>query len=180
MMDLKKETNQNMEKQAVRFMMQKSTNIVHDKTCKLIKETEESDLVGLTQLEKYYLMCPKCQKTAMIRNAIKDDDNLSWYIDFFNHANYGVRNVKGFIYLKNVELSKISNLSLKLKHRTDSWIVSYVKRNRYYLFHNDYVVTHAHNRHIVLGKFHLQAKDPMRLKDAFRYIALYDWAEIHS
>ena len=169
-----------MEEQAVRFVMQTSTNIVHDKTCKLIQETDESDLVGLVKLEKSYSMCKKCGKTAMIRNAIKDDDNLSWYIDFFNEANYGFGNVKGFIFLRNVELSRASDLSLKLKCGTDSWIVSYVKRNRYYLYHNDYIVTRAHNRHILPGKFHLQAKDPMRLKDAFRYIALYDWAKIHS
>ena len=160
---------------SIRFVGQKSTHIVHDKTYARVKEISEDDIVGLDELDKSMQICTRCQKKVYIRNAIKDDENFAWYVDFFDRANYGKSHMKGFIYLKRVELAKISNKALKLKYKDDTWIVIYEKRNRYYLFHNDYIATSVDDRCIIPGKYHYQMKDPMRLKDAFRYIALYDW-----
>lgn len=159
----------------VRFVGDRMTNIIHDRLCVKINEISENDMINFSELDKSMIICKTCQRKIYIRNAIKDDDNFLWYLEFFDKANYGTNNLKGFIYMQEVELLKISDIELQIKYKDDTWRVAYVKRNRYNLFHNNYIATSVYDRQIIPEKFHSQRKEPMRLKDSFRYIAMYDW-----
>ncbi len=159
----------------IRYIGDSTTNVMHDKLCIKVDEIPESDRITLNELDKTMKICHNCRRKIYIRNAIKDDDNFSWYLDFFDAANYGTSRLRGFIYMRGVELLKISDIELQIKYKEDTWIAVYVKRNRYKLFHNSYVFTSKYDRRIIPGKFHVQKKDPMRLTDLLRYIAMYDW-----
>jgi len=158
-----------------RFIGQKSTNMIHDSLCTSVNRIPEDDIVTLKKLDKSMTICKKCQRKIYIRNAIKDDENFSWYLNFFDTANYGTNQLKGFIYSFGVEMLKLSDTELLLKCKDDTWIVAYVKYNRYKLFHNNYIATSVKDRCILHGEFHSQKEVPLRLKDLFKYIAMYDW-----
>lgn len=159
----------------VRFIGDKVTNTLHDKLCLKVSDISKNNLILLNELDKNMLLCKSCQRKVFIREAIKDDENFSWYMNLFDTANYRTSELKGFIYMKGVKLYRISDIELQIKYKEDTWIASCIKRNKYKLFHNSYVFTSMYDRRIIPGKFHIQKKDPMRLRDLLRYIAMYDW-----
>ena len=77
--------------------------------------------------------------------------------------------------MRGVELLKLSEMELQVKYNDDTWIIVYVRNNRYNLLHNDYIATSVTERYILPGKFHSQKEVPLRMKDLFKYIAMYDW-----
>ena len=164
-----------MDSNDIRYIGQKSTNILHDKLCVKVEKIPEEDAIGLNTLDKSMRLCERCQRKIFVRNAIKDDDNFAWYLNFFDEGKYSTNEMKGFIYKYGVQFLRLSETEMQVKYNDDTWKIAYVKNNRYDLFHNNYFIVSDSIRKVLTDKFHMQTKTPTRLKDLFKYIALYDW-----
>lgn len=168
-----------MENTKICFIGDKGTNTLHDGLCIMVDSIPEGDKVLLDKIDENMTLCERCRRKIFIRSAIQgDSDNFLWYLDFFDKALLRTEEIRGFIYLCGVRLKKLSDTELQVKYKEDTWIIVYVKRNRYNLLHNNYLVVSETERRICPG-FHSQKEVPLRMRDLLKYIARYEW-KAHS
>lgn len=157
-----------------RFVIDKNTNTIHDILCNKVPKIPGEAIECAEEVDETLTICKSCQRKLYVRSAIKDDENFQWYLDFFDEGPLSTNQIKGSLFKYKAELKKLSNTELQVKYNEDTWIFQYVKRNRYNLFHNDYIVVSDTERKI-LPSFHRQKAVPLRLKDLMRFIAVYEW-----
>lgn len=165
-----------MDKELVRFVGDRSTNIIHDRLCNKANSISERDVILLNELDDNMEVCKSCLRKIIIRNAIKDDENFMWYLSFLDEGPLSTNSMKGSFFKYGVELLKLSETELLIKYKEDKWILKYIRRNRYDLFHNDYKVISNEER-IILPTFHRQKEVPLRMKDLIKFIVMYEWKD---
>ena len=147
-----------------RFFYDKLKNTIHDRQCYLLNTIRDAAIEPVLSLSPKYMsnkqLCPRCMRTAAIRNSLQgrnrtSTDQLRCLSHFFNQINASTTDLaRLFIYERGTSEYLAQNC-VELHVHEDTWrIIS--KNGQLQLQHNNYKMNDDHTRTFTDG-FHIQS-----------------------
>ena len=163
-----------------KFFKLLTDNSIHDKTCKLLQEHPDRDILCLNEYDEKLPQCRACATKAYLRVGAKDLKNYKRYCTFFDKTFLSAKVLRD-MYITNRMTTSIFENTLTIKYKEDTWrIISLDNDGNVQLRHNNYKRLADGTRQFV-GGYHIQNKycKRMKIRPALLAIKSYDY-KLHS
>lgn len=160
-------------------------NVIHEKTCSLVKKLWMDEWEFKADYEKSAIRCPQCALRAYIRAGAKDIKQYDQYVNLFEKMGI-TEELARKMYIVLGFKTKLSNMNIEganhsgnlqnavtIWHKEDTWKIGAVLKNRVRLEHNNYIARPNKTREFVKG-FHVQ-RDELFVTSAIKIIDEYQY-----
>ena len=161
----------------VLFMLDKKTNVLHDKSCKELDNVPFEDLeVFRGELFEEHRFCRNCRDRLHIRLACGDDfKHYSLYKRFFSDGGLSEVDIEYYITQYDFNMSFAGPNILQVKVNDDTWQIRKNSNKNYTLLHNNYSIADSGQRLIGnIKNFHVQCQGKS-LEKIFDRICSYSY-----
>lgn len=156
------------------------TNIIHDKTCQLLKSKSDYELMPKSEYDSSLKQCKECALKAYLRIKANGMKDYNAYETFFKRAKVDDNQLRSMYVDKGMETRIHANV-MTVWFRKDTWqIISLDKDGHVQLKHNNYQALKNNERRFT-GGFHVQNAECncTNFQKAFGYIKNYKYSD-HS
>jgi hypothetical protein len=157
------------------YFYSKLGGYVHDRSCELLREICNEDLVASAELPAGRNYCPKCLRTILIRKACAPN---SKEIPVCNHflTQYGIKtnHLMKFVEEDYLKFHAKTLDEMTVIGKEDTWKIIVTPQKTLQLWHNNYIRTSPTERYMTDG-FHNQGLEQGNLKYFLNYIGIYSW-----
>ena len=129
-----------MDKPSNRFAYSMEKRVLHDRDCPCVDHIKDDEFNMSESLIFGMPICPQCEKQALIRSAIGNDQKkIKAYVGLLKRLNAKKDDLRTLIIENKAKLLSVSKDCITVKVRDDEWLfVKGEKENE--LFHNNYKV----------------------------------------
>lgn len=174
--DSKRRRDSLMSNQRMKFAISKASGLIHDRDCPLARKIKNGNYDMLETLPTNHKLCSQCQRMVYIRNG------LAWELQKYAGAAKKLLDrgyplspeLKTLFFDARAEIYRVEQDSVYIKAKEDRWRIEPVRKNSYWLYHNNYVVGRNAER-IFRGDFHPQFSTPVRFATIVECIVGYTW-----
>lgn len=165
-----------MDRPAMRYAFSIKKGIAHDRDCSYVSDIRDEDFDMRSCYPEEGISCPECQKIALLRSAISDNEQSKVGIchHLLSEQLATMTDLKQLILTEKAKISDISPESIKVHVGEDSWKILFTSKGLR-LMHNNYYVTDRLSR-VFTKEFHIQ--NDSGIHTIHHYIAImtgYSW-----
>lgn len=163
----RKERQRILSSEKVRFIREKDRNIIHDKSCRRVRDLPADCMVPMENYDVSCGICPVCAMKAYIRCGAKDFDQYEEYVKLFQimgisestarkmYTELGFKSKLSHMKLDGMPYANVLNNAVTVWYREDTWRIGAVRKGRVRLEHNNYRPLGNGKREFTSG-FHIQ------------------------
>lgn len=129
-----------LDKPSNRFAYSMEQRVLHDRDCPCVAHIKDNEFNMSESLIFGMPLCPQCEKQALIRSAIGNDQKkINAYVGLLKRIKARKEDLRTLIIENKAKLLSVSKDSITVKVRDDEWLFVNGERENE-LFHNNYKV----------------------------------------
>lgn len=161
-----------------KFVLVKSTQMLHDKDCHYVSRVKYYEEVNSIDEQQEIRFCKKCYRKAVLRNGVTDFSNYDVYNDFFEKNGVDER-ILFDLFVRNHARATVLSNAIRIQCKEDTWKLNLSSYSgNIILEHNNYVRSMFGNRYMDKG-FHRQKIKAKTVSGALKYVMTYDYEKGH-
>lgn len=165
-----------MDNKKLVYVFSDDNDIVHDKSCPLIKNIADADFRAAAELPEGRVLCTECKRRMYIRRGCGDDFKCyDAYSYFFKKGHVNTETIGALTGTYQAKMRLEGRDMLTVSCGEDTWKIGFGERDHIILWHNNYTMISDTERYIC-GGFHRQnVSEHISMTGAIRYIESYTW-----
>lgn len=165
-----------MDNKKLIFVGETGRNVIHDKSCPLVKNIKDADFKAFEEPPEGSEFCKECRKRVYIRRGCGDDfKRYDTYSHFFKKGHVNFESIGELTGEFGAKIRMEGMDTLVITCREDTWKITFGHENRIVLWHNNYTMISDTERYIC-GGFHKQnVPNNISMTGAICYIEKYTW-----
>lgn len=147
----------------VLYFHQFPQNIIHEKHCKLLKNTKADNLKPLSEYKFGPKQCPNCALRAYLRNGAEDHKKYKEYENLFGAMNADIKLIRKIFMEYNFKTRLTDASTVRIQNGVECWKLKLLNSasGTVSLSHNDYKLNYDGTRK-KYATYHIQNKNCVR------------------